>query len=73
MNMLKDWEEAYRDAVLETDHRKLAEKIDLATTVLRQCLKQSSSPPERTSERKRMEDALRTLDMIRRIELQISA
>ena len=31
--MLKDWEEAYRDAVLETDHRKLAEK----STWLQQC------------------------------------
>jgi len=73
VNMRQDWEEAYRAAVLETDHHKLAEKIDLAITVLRQCLKESSSPPERSSERQRMEDALRTLDMIRRIELQIPA
>lgn len=73
VNMRQDWEEAYRAAVLETDHHKLAEKIDLAITVLRQCLKESSSPPERSSERQRIEDALRTLDMIRRIELQIPA
>jgi len=71
--MPQNWEEAYRAAVLETDHHKLAEKIDLATTLLRQCLKESSSPPKRSSERQRMEDALRTLDMIRRIDVQIPA
>ena len=67
--MYQDWEEAYRAAVLETDHNKLIDKIDSATTVLRKSLREASSPPEQTSERQRIEDALRTLDTIRRIEL----
>src|SRR5437667_12840452 len=63
----------YRAAVLETDHNKLMDKIDSATTVLRKALLEASSPPEHIGERQRIEDALRTLDMIRRIELQIPA
>src|ERR1700737_3078056 len=70
MNMHQDWEEAYRAAVLETDHHKLIDKIESATTVLRESLLEASSSPEHLSERRRIEDALRTLDMIRRIELQ---
>jgi hypothetical protein len=73
INMYQDWEEAYRAAVLETDHNKLIDKIDSATTVLRKSLLEASSPPEPIRERQRIEDALRTLDMIRRIELQIHA
>jgi len=73
VNMYEDWEEAYRAAVLETDHNKLIDKIDSATTVLRKSLLEASSPPEHIGERQRIEDALRTLDMIRRIELQIPA
>jgi len=71
VNMHQEWEEAYRAAVLETDHNKLMDKIDSATTVLRKSLLEASSPPEHIGERQRIEDALRTLDMIRRIELQI--
>jgi hypothetical protein len=73
INMYQDWEEAYRSAVLETDHNKLIDKIDSATTVLRKSLLEAGSPPEQISERQRIEDALRTLDTIRRIELQIPA
>jgi len=73
VNMYQDWEEAYRAAVLETDHNKLMDKIDSATTVLRKSLLEASSPPEHIGERQRIEDALRTLDMIRRTELQIPA
>ncbi len=58
--MPQDREEAYRAAVLETDGHKLAHKIDLAMTVLRDCLLELSSSPEHLSERQRMEDALRT-------------
>ena len=68
VNLPQDWKEAYRAAVLEEDHHRLAEKIDLAITVLHQCLKDSSSPPEPSSERQRMEDALRTLDMVRGLD-----
>ena len=71
--MPQDWEEAYRWAVLETNGHKLADKIDLAMTLLRECLLETSSSPQHHSERQRMEDALRTLDMIRRIELRIPA
>jgi hypothetical protein len=49
------------------------DKIDSATTVLRKSLLEASSPPEHIGERQRIEDALRTLDMIRRTELQIPA
>ena len=73
VNMYQDWEEAYRAAVLETDHNKLMDKIDSATTVLRKSLLEASSPPEHLGERQRIEDALRTLDTIRRTELQIPA
>jgi hypothetical protein len=38
VNMYQDWEEAYRAAVLETDHNKLIDKMDSATTVLRKSL-----------------------------------
>jgi hypothetical protein len=67
--MVQDWEETYRAAVLETEHHKLAEKVDLAITVLRRRL--ASSSPEQSRERQRMEDALRTLDLIRRVEFRI--
>jgi hypothetical protein len=70
-HMEQDWEQAYRAAVLETDTSKLAGKINQAITVLRQCLQNSTSPQKQSSERERMEDALRTLDMICRIELHI--
>jgi len=73
VNMYQDWEEAYRAAVLETDHNRLMDKIDSATTVLRKSLLEASAPREHIGERQRIEDALRTLDMIRRTELQIPA
>ena len=73
VNMHQEWEEAYRAAVLETDHNRLIDKIDSATTVLRKSLLEASSPREHIGERERIEDALRTLDMIRRTELQIPA
>jgi hypothetical protein len=71
--MTQDWKEVYRAAVLETDQHKLVDKIDLAISVLTERLLDASSSPEHRSERQRIEDALRTLDVIRRIELQISA
>ena len=49
--MHQDWKEAYRAAVLETDHNKLIDKIDSATTVLRKSLLEASSPPEHLGER----------------------
>jgi signal transduction histidine kinase len=70
--MRQNWQEIYRAAVLETDHHKLANKIDLATAALGEVLREPSSGPEHSSEKQRITDALRTLDIIRRIELQIS-
>ena len=49
-----------RSLVVILDGHKLAHKIDLAMTVLRDCLLELSSSPEHLSERQRMEDALRT-------------
>jgi hypothetical protein len=71
VNMHRGWEEAYRAAVLETDNRQLIDRIDSARTVLRESLLEANSSLEHISERQRIEDALRTLDMIRRIQLQI--
>jgi hypothetical protein len=67
--MPQHWEEAYRAAVLETDRDKLADRIDLAMAVLRACLREIRC----SRERQRIEDAVRTLDLIRRTELTISA
>jgi hypothetical protein len=55
--------------MLETDNTKLAGKIDFAIMVLQACVSNLSSTPENTQQRSRMEDALRTLDAVRRIEL----
>jgi hypothetical protein len=72
-DMLQDWEGAYRAAVLETDEHKLMGKIDSAMAVLRACLLELDSSPEHFDERQRISDALRTLEMIRRIELNVPA
>lgn len=71
--MFRDWEAAYADAMLETDRQMLADKITSATEVLWSCLSELSSSPDHMVERERIEDALRTLDTLRRIELQVSA
>jgi hypothetical protein len=71
--MAQDWEEVYQAAVLETDHHKLIDKLDLATAVLQESLLETSSSPEHAGERRRITDALRILDTIRRIELQTPA
>jgi hypothetical protein len=71
--MTRNWGEAYADAMLETDYRQLAAKIDFAAQVLQSCLLELSSAPEDAQERQRIEDALRTLDTVRRIELRASA
>jgi hypothetical protein len=68
--MLKgSWEGAYRAAMLETDQRKLIGKIDSATGVLRACLLELGSSPKESGETERIADALRTLELIRQVEL----
>jgi hypothetical protein len=83
--MDRDWRDAYRVAVLETNQHKLAEKINSASAVLRNCLQEISSADQpsaneqqsaadeqqSTRERQQITDALRILDMIRRTELDI--
>jgi len=69
--MLQDWQGAYRAAMLETDQRKLFGKIESATAVLRACLLELGSSVEEDGEAERIADALRTLELIRRVELEI--
>jgi hypothetical protein len=69
----RPWSEAYRAAVLETDHRKLADKLHSANVVLWERLLEISSTSDHAKERQQLTDALLTLDMIRRIELKIPA
>jgi hypothetical protein len=73
MNMTQDWEGPYCAAVLETDHHQLMGKIDWAMKVLRACLLELASSPKASGEMERIADALRTLDVIRRVELKITA
>jgi hypothetical protein len=67
------WEAVYRDAVLETDHRKLISKIEAANIILCQRVAElgSSNRYGQREERQRLSNALLTLDTIRRIELRI--
>jgi hypothetical protein len=48
-------------------------KIGFAVTVLRASLVELNSSPEHNPQPERIEDALRTLKVVRRIELKISA
>ncbi len=67
--MPQDWEEAYRAALLETDPPKLIGQIDSAMSMLRACLLKLSYSPTQDGEAERIADALRTLDLLRRVEL----
>lgn len=71
--MFRDWESAYREAVLETDPDKIIGKIDRARTMLCACLLELDASGEHVSEKQRLMDALSTLDLIRRVELKLSA
>jgi len=71
--MAQPWEAAYIAAMLETDQRKLADKIDFATVLLRGCLAELGSSSEDVQQQQSIENALRTLDAVRRIELRPSA
>ena len=69
----RPWAEAYRAAGLETDHRKLADKLESANVVVWERLLEISSASDHAKERQQLMDALLTLDMIRMIELKIPA
>jgi hypothetical protein len=74
MNEPKLWEELYAAAVLETEPAKIADRIDQAQNALRerwQTLHQTPRAHDR--ERRRLEDAMRTLNLIREAELRPSA
>jgi hypothetical protein len=74
MNDPKFWEEAYAAAVLETDPAKLADRIDQAQGALRErwhTLHQTPRAHDR--ERRRVEDAMRTLNLILEAELRSPA
>jgi predicted lipoprotein len=71
--MPKKWEAAYQAAMLETDQKTMADKIDFAAKVLNATLLELAPAPQHTTQRRRIEDALRALETVRRIELQVPA
>jgi hypothetical protein len=70
-NESKLWEELYRAAVVESDPAKIQERINLAQGALRDRWKTLDRIPlAHDRERQRIEDAMRTLDLIRNTELR---
>ena len=68
------WEELYAAAVLETDPNKISERIALAQNALRDRWQNLQKVPlARDRERQQLEDAIRTLNLIRQTELHNSA
>jgi hypothetical protein len=73
-NQARPWEELYAAAVLETNPEKISERINLAHDALRDRWRELQKlPPARDPERQRVEDAIRTLNLIRQTELRSSA
>ena len=71
--MSHDWESAYRAAILETDANQLGAKIDSATSAIFASMLELDASGDGGPERQRLVDALSTLDLIRRVELNLSA
>jgi hypothetical protein len=71
--MPRDWESAYREAVLETDPDRIIGKIDRARTMLCARLLELDASGEPVHEKKRLMEALSTLELIKRVELKPSA
>jgi len=70
-NESKLWEELYAAAVLESDPAKIQERIHLAQSALRDRWNTLDRiPPGQGRERQRIEDAMRTLDLITNTELR---
>jgi hypothetical protein len=66
----RPWEELYAAAVLETDPQKISERIDQAQNALRDRWRDLQKLPlARDRERQQLEDAIRTLNLIRQTEL----
>src|SRR5262249_4996560 len=73
-NQPMTWEELYAAAVLETDPERISERIALAQDALRDRWRDLQQLPlVRNRERQRVEDAIRTLNLIRQTELRSSA
>jgi hypothetical protein len=69
----KPWEELYVAAVLESDPAKAVDRINTAQDALRERWHALSQVPlARNRERQRVEDAIRTLNVIRLNELDAS-
>jgi len=65
------WEDLYVAAVLETDPGKISEKISLAQDALRERWHELRQVPlARNREKQRVEDAIRTLNLLRLNELE---
>lgn len=71
--MSPECEESYRAAVMETDRDKLEQKIDSARSVLQNRLLDIILSDDNHTEKEQIADALRTLEMISRSELQTPA
>lgn len=70
----KLWEELYAAAVLETDSAKMADRIRQAQDALRQRWQALLQMPDaHDRERRRVQDAMRTLNLIRDAELRAPA
>jgi hypothetical protein len=67
------WEELYAEAVLETDPSRLADRIYAAQDAIRQRWQALNRAPHSDKERRRVEDAMRTLNLIQQMESRASA
>ena len=70
--MSQNWEDVYTAAVLETDSLKVIDKLDSAIVVLRTQLSRVASSSERVTDKRRIQEALWTLETIRRVEFEAS-
>lgn len=71
--MSQNWEDVYTAAVLETDSLKVTDKLDSAIIILQTELTRVGSMPEHELEKRRIQEALWTLETIRRVEFEASA
>jgi hypothetical protein len=70
-NVPQPWEELYAAAVFETDPGKIADRINIAQQELRRRWQTLQQPPLRNDrERQRVEDAIRTLNLISQTALE---
>jgi hypothetical protein len=62
----KDWNQLYKDALLEVDGSKLAERIELASNAVQARLREIVELADDSRQRNDLMDALRTLQALRR-------